>query len=79
VKLAPSDVKKVASSKPPRADSALVGKVKSVIAAQDQRGRWVEDGRLRYHGSSDPATKVIRCATFIRNVETLSRYLAAQR
>jgi ubiquinone/menaquinone biosynthesis C-methylase UbiE len=53
--------------------------VRAMIKAQDDRGRWVENGRLAHHGKDDPTTRVIRCATFIRNVETLSRYLAALR
>lgn len=49
--------------------------VQRILAAQDARGRWVESGRLRHHGPNDPETKVIRTATFVRNVETLSKYL----
>lgn len=48
--------------------------VHSIIEAQDDRGRWVETGRLRYH-TDEPAQRVIRSRTFVRNVETLSRYL----
>jgi len=54
----------------------LVAKVKSIIAAQDAHGRWVEGGGLRYHQLEDPTVRVINCATFKRNVEVLSRYLA---
>lgn len=61
----------------PKLDNALVESVRKVLAAQDERGRWVEEGRLRYHGPNDPTTRVIRCDTFIRNVGILSRYLAA--
>jgi PelA/Pel-15E family pectate lyase len=50
--------------------------IRTLITAQDERGRWVENARLRYHGSDDPTTRVIRSATFIRNVRLLSRYLA---
>jgi hypothetical protein len=64
--------RKPASPKPP---GNLDPQVKRIIAAQDARGRWVESGRLRHHGPNDPETNVIRTATFIRNVETLSRYL----
>jgi hypothetical protein len=70
-----------ATTPPPRTKVAesLLAEVKSVIAAQDARGRWVENGRLRAQGPNDSTTRVIRCATFNRNVETLSRYLAATR
>jgi hypothetical protein len=63
----------------PRLSPALIGEVKAVVAAQDAQGRWIENGRLRYHGAQDSTTRVIRSATFIRNVETLSRYLTAAR
>ena len=60
---------------PPKPAGNLEPQVKRIIGAQDSRGRWVESGRLRHHGANDPETNVIRTATFIRNVETLSRYL----
>jgi hypothetical protein len=59
-------------------DDRLRNAAKSAIAAQDDRGRWVEDGRLRYHGGDDPTTRVIRCETFIRHVQTLSRYVGGR-
>ena len=49
--------------------------LKQIIEAQDRRGAWAEAGRLRHHGPSDPTQRVIRTATFIRNVETLCAYL----
>ncbi len=79
VKNRPPGEKKKSTAPPPKATVNLLAEVKSVIAAQDARGRWVEAGRLRTHGANDPAPRVIRSATFNRNVETLSRYLAATR
>lgn len=58
---------------------ALEESVRAVIVAQDTRGRWVEGGGLKYHRPKDDTRRVIKCATFIRNVETLSRYLEAAR
>ena len=55
------------------------GEIRSIIDAQEEDGRWVEDGRLRYHGGADSTRRVIRCATFIRNMEMLSRFVAAAR
>lgn len=57
----------------PKASAALESEVRSIIAAQDSRGRWVETGRLRSDASA--GSEVIRSATFVRNTETLSRYL----
>jgi hypothetical protein len=58
------------------ADSSLVKQVQATVAALDARGRWVEEGRLKHHGADDPTQRVIRSATFVRNLQTLSRLLA---
>lgn len=55
----------------------LAQEVRRVIAALDSQGRWVDEGRLRYHGKDDPTRRIIDCQTFIRNVHILSEYLAA--
>ncbi len=47
-----------------------------MIAALDGDGRWVDEGRLTYHGADDPTRRVIDCRTFIGNVRILSAYLA---
>ena len=57
-----------------RSRPVVDAEVRSIIEAQDERGRWVETGRLRYH-PDEPEQRVIRSRTFVRNVETLSRYL----
>jgi PelA/Pel-15E family pectate lyase len=49
--------------------------VREVMTALDERGAWVEDGRLRHHGKDDETRRVIDSRTFIRNVGVLSRYL----
>ncbi len=68
-------------SKPsrPMSSKSLEAQVRKLIESLDDRGAWVEDGQLRYHGKSDPTRRVIDSGTFIRNVGTLSRYLAAVR
>jgi hypothetical protein len=71
-------LKKPARPTSGKASPGLVAEVKEVIAAQDARGRWVEGGGLQYHRPKDESARIIRCATFIRNVRTLSRYLAAE-
>ena len=61
-----------------RRTPALEKQVRSIVEDLDERGAWVEDGRLRYHGSDDPTRRIISCRTFVRNVETLARFLASK-
>ena len=53
----------------------LITQTRAVISALDDRGRWVEDGRMKYHGDDDPTRRVIDCGTFISNLRLLSIYL----
>ena len=58
----------------------LTAEAKEIAAALDDRGAWVEKGSLRAAGNEDAsATGVIDCRTFIKNVEVLSRFLAASK
>ena len=66
-------MKRVAPTAQPMTESMLK-EVAALVASQDERGRWVEEGKLKSK-PSEPAGKIIRSATFIRNVELLSRYL----
>ena len=70
-----------ASVKPPapKLSEGLEREARAAIAALDERGRWIEDGRLRGYGPDDDTGRIISCQTFIRNVGILSRYLAAAR
>ncbi len=63
----------------PKSSASMEAQVKKLIESLDDRGAWVEDGQLKYHGKDDPTRRVIDSGTFIRNVGTLSRYLAAMR
>jgi hypothetical protein len=66
--------------KPPvrgKPGAAQVAAVKAILAAQDERGRWVENGKLKYHGPDDPTRRVIDVQTYTRNVTSLASYLAA--
>jgi hypothetical protein len=53
--------------------------VQRVIAALDDRGAWVEDGKLSYHGKNDDTRRIIDSRTFVKNLDVLSRYLAVNR
>ena len=50
--------------------------VRKIIAGLDDRGAWVEPGRLRYIKIAPAERPMILSETFIRNLEQLSRYLA---
>lgn len=71
------------SSKPkpakPRAADGLEARLKAVLAALDEQGRWVEDGRLRSQGADDTTRRILSTQTFITNLGILSDYLAATR
>lgn len=64
-----------AERKPPRAEQ-LAGSVRKIIAAQDERGAWVERGGLDGHEVT-PKSGIIESATFAKNVRTLASYLQA--
>ncbi len=59
--------------------TASRSQTRAVIDALDERGAWVENGRLSNQGDGDATRRIIDCRTFIRNVGILSNYLAATR
>lgn len=63
--------------KPPRYSDALAKQARKLIDALDERGAWVEKGRLSYQGSDDSTTEIIESRTFSRNIVELARYLGA--
>ena len=63
--------------RPTKADGGTRKAAAAAIAALDARGRWMEDGGLKYHTPGNPAERVVRCDTFIRNVRALCRFIAA--
>ncbi len=60
------------AEKPDR--QALRAKARAAIDSLDERGAWVEKGRLRFH-RIEPASGVINCQTFADNVRTLCMFL----
>ena len=58
-----------------RISSKLARNAQKAAEALDDRGAWVEAGTLR---SRPEAKRVIESRTFIRNVDALSRYVAAR-
>lgn len=64
----------------PRTAKSLEGKVRRILDALDDRGRWVttyEDGRHSGQPGFKPGFRFLSSAEFARNVETLSAYLMA--
>lgn len=48
--------------------------VRAVIDALDERGAWVEDGELRFHGKGDDTTRIIDPETFADNLRVLAGF-----
>jgi hypothetical protein len=62
-----------ASSQPTKRQAQAA---RDAIAALDDRGRWVEPGKLTRHDDAE-VKRIIRTSTFIRQVRALAAYLAA--
>jgi hypothetical protein len=60
-------------NQPERLTSSLRKQAEEIIAAMDQRGAWVENGRLSSYGPDDPTRQVINTSTFCRNIGILAR------
>lgn len=56
--------------------SDLEVRVRDLIAALDDRGAWVEPGKLKYHGKNDSTARVISSDTFAKNLDVLSLYVS---
>lgn len=55
-----------------------VAAVRAAIEQLDDRGAWVEDGRLVHFGPDENTRRIISSRTFIRNLDILSRFLGQQ-
>jgi hypothetical protein len=66
--------------KPAPPSPAQEERVKAVIAALDDQGRWLSTGRIRTQDAPEAsAGKVISTDTFVRNAAVLTEYLGATR
>jgi hypothetical protein len=63
--------------RPPSMSNSLAARARDLVRSLDERGAWVEAGRLKYHGDQDETRAVIDCQTFARNIRQLADYLAA--
>lgn len=64
--------------KTPDRSKSLSDDAQRLIESLDERGAWVEDGRLKYHGKNDDVRRVIDSATFAKNLVRLASYVAAE-
>jgi len=79
-RLTPAELELQRTAKPKPVDiSKLDGQVVKILAQQDMRGAWVEEGTLKYHGKGDNTRQVISSETFIKHLDVLSQYLGAVR
>lgn len=62
--------------KRPSTSSALESQVRTICSAADNRGAWTEEGRLKSVADDGPRS-IITTRTFMRNIMTLSRFIAA--
>ena len=65
--------------KPRQLGSSVAKRGKEAIAALDQRGAWVESGRLRSYGSDDDTRRIISMRTFAKNLEALATLAGAKK
>ena len=63
----------------PGTSKKLTAEAANLVRQMDARGAWVEDGQLRDKNNQRQDAKVITTRTFIRNLRTLSRFVAANR
>lgn len=56
-------------------DLPSAGDIQKIINSMDERGAWVEEGKLDFHGKRDSTKRIISSKTFIKNLKLLSLYL----
>ncbi len=77
-KLPPDQLLPRPPQQPRKTSSSMERQVRGIVSRLDSQGRWVEEGRLKYHGDDDPTDRVIDCHTFVSNVRALAAYLATK-
>lgn len=70
--------KKPVDLSPPKFTKKLSDDARRIAESLDERGAWVEEGRLKDHGDDDPTTRVISTKTFVLNLRTLAQAAAAR-
>ncbi len=70
---------KTMSSRKAEMTDTRIDMAREAVASLDERGAWIEDGRLRYHGDEDDTRRVIDCRTFVQNIRALASFVGASR
>ena len=64
-------------SKPSSPTKETISRAKAALASLDDRGRWLDKGRLKMPAGPSAEEPIIRCATFAKNVNAFCDYLIA--
>jgi hypothetical protein len=72
----PARLKRVRSDERLKSSPELTAAARQAIGSLDDRGAWVESGRLRASGQPADINRVITTQTFIRNLNTLGQFIA---
>ena len=75
---APLNQQTQGGEKTQRLSPALMAQVGTIINSMDERGAWVEGGRLRQN-KIESKSGIIDCRTFVNNIRTLCRFLASDK
>jgi hypothetical protein len=76
----PAKLRPVEKPEQYKSSPAISSAARNAIDSLDSRGAWVESGRLRAGAQSpNDVSRVITTQTFIRNINTLSRFMAANK
>lgn len=69
------------TKKPPKYElsESLTSAAQAAVNALDSRGAWVEAGSLKAADPDGKVERIITTQTFIKNLDTLSRFVAASR
>ncbi len=80
LKTDPAKLKPTPKPEDNKLNASLTASARSAIDSLDSRGTWVESGRLRAGTQTkNDINRVITTQTFIRNLTTLSRFIAAHK
>lgn len=74
-----AQTKKKSARKPGKPSPSLVAEARRLVDSLDERGAWVEEGKLRYHGKQDETRRIIDSQTFSKNLKQLSQYVGKTR